>query len=394
MEESIKVCNTCGDVGKEDLLAFCKKCTKGAQHTYCMRVKLEKVPDSWTCEECTLREPTSSLMQEKVEKAARRMKGCLSETPLNLESIKGSKKIRLPYDGKSRTNDVRSTSHLKVKRHGDPLKDQQVKKSRAIETSFVEREKQKVRRSSIFHDNRKGKGPKLVSDSMSLNSLISGKSNTTCSKVLLADAYGLHDPTTCLLISDSGVNARKNAKETISSGDSLFSGSSFRNLDVVESSEKLDHKLQSDHNTHKDSDCPSINKKKKSQQAEDPIEATRAIIKGPAFDEWSRLSDTTLIEEARLLYGLLKPDLHSSWTGKFQIHNIEGIARTCDGFQANLSTFCSEKILDFVNSLPEIIILEELPRLRIWFSLFMGNQVTKEHIDLYFFAKDVNRFVW
>lgn len=285
--------------------------------------------------------------------------------------------------------------------------------------------KQKVGRNPVFHD-RKGKGPKLISDSKSLNSLISEKSNTS-SKLLLADAYGLHNPTPCLLISDSGVNARKNGKETISSGDSLFSGSSFHNLDVVESSEKLDHRLQSDQNTHKDSDCPNINKKNRSQQVEDPIEAAKVIIKDPAFDEWSRLIDTILIEETRPLHGHLKPDSHPSWTyvsfclflfnylslstvwvycyamkfliffhhdsyrGKFQIHNIEGIARTCDGFQANLSTFCSVKILEFVNSLPEIIILEEIPQSRISFSLFMGNQVTKEHIDLYFFA-NVNRF--
>ncbi|XP_058778114.1 uncharacterized protein LOC131652303 isoform X2 [Vicia villosa] len=347
MEELIKVCDTCGNVGRKYLLALCKKCTDGAQHTYCMRVKLEKVPDYWTCEECTPRD-------------VRRRKGRLSKTPLNLDDSmlkSGSSKLKMKAE-------LGKAGCLK---------------------------KQKVGRNPVSHDDRKGKGPKLVSDSMSLNSLISEKSNTS-SKVLLADAYGLHNPTPCLLISDSGVNARKNGKETISSGDSLFSGSSFRNLDVVESSEKLDHKLQSDQNTHKDSDCPNINMKNRSQQVEDPIEVARVIIKDPAFDEWSRLIDTILIEEARPLHDHLKPDLHSSWTGRFQIHNIEGIARTCDGFQANLSTFCSVKILDFVNSLPEIIILEEIPRSRIWFSLFMGNQVTKEHIDLYFFAKDVNSY--
>lgn len=31
--QQIKVCDTCGDVGKEDLLACCKKCTEGAHHT-------------------------------------------------------------------------------------------------------------------------------------------------------------------------------------------------------------------------------------------------------------------------------------------------------------------------------------------------------------------------
>lgn len=81
------------------------------------------------------------------------------------------------------------------------------------------------------------------------------------------------------------------------------------------------------------------------------------------------------------------------YRGKFQIHSSEGIARTCDGFQAHLSTCPSVKVLEVVYKLPEIIILEELPRLRIWPSQFMGAQVTMENIDLHFFAKDVNRLV-
>ncbi|PUZ40007.1 hypothetical protein GQ55_9G389300 [Panicum hallii var. hallii] len=53
----VNVCDICGDVGREYLLATCTRCLEGAEHTYCMRVKLDKVPDGeWLCEECQLRE--------------------------------------------------------------------------------------------------------------------------------------------------------------------------------------------------------------------------------------------------------------------------------------------------------------------------------------------------
>ncbi|XP_040384059.1 uncharacterized protein LOC102719988 isoform X2 [Oryza brachyantha] len=56
----VNVCDICGDVGREYLLATCTRCLEGAEHTYCMRVKLEKVPDGeWLCEECQLKEDQS-----------------------------------------------------------------------------------------------------------------------------------------------------------------------------------------------------------------------------------------------------------------------------------------------------------------------------------------------
>lgn len=90
-----------------------------------------------------------------------------------------------------------------------------------------------------------------------------------------------------------------------------------------------------------------------------------------------------------------------SYRGKFHISNRHGIERTYDGhviertydgFQAHLSTCHAVEVINFVSSFPEIITLDELPRSSIWPSQFRA-QVTKEDIGLYFFAKDVNRFV-
>ncbi|KAE9618121.1 putative histone acetyltransferase chromatin regulator PHD family [Lupinus albus] len=74
-EEEIRVCDTCGDAGFEDCLATCNKCDDGAEHIYCMPVKMPEVPKGqWTCQECMPREGTGKLVQVKLEEATRRSK--------------------------------------------------------------------------------------------------------------------------------------------------------------------------------------------------------------------------------------------------------------------------------------------------------------------------------
>ncbi|CAM8941428.1 unnamed protein product [Rhodiola kirilowii] len=57
VEHDVNICDICGDAGREDLLATCSGCSDGAEHTYCMQEKMDKVPDGeWFCEECRLAE--------------------------------------------------------------------------------------------------------------------------------------------------------------------------------------------------------------------------------------------------------------------------------------------------------------------------------------------------
>ncbi|CAA7403831.1 unnamed protein product [Spirodela intermedia] len=66
LEDDVKVCDICGDAGREDLLAICSRCSDGAEHTYCMRVMLGKLPEgNWLCEECTIKD----MATFKVEKS-------------------------------------------------------------------------------------------------------------------------------------------------------------------------------------------------------------------------------------------------------------------------------------------------------------------------------------
>ncbi|KAE9612834.1 putative chromatin regulator PHD family [Lupinus albus] len=67
----VQSCDICGDAGREDLLAICSICSDGAEHTYCMRVMLQKVPKGdWLCEECQFAEETEKLRLDVEEKKA------------------------------------------------------------------------------------------------------------------------------------------------------------------------------------------------------------------------------------------------------------------------------------------------------------------------------------
>ncbi|KAG0572388.1 hypothetical protein KC19_VG091000 [Ceratodon purpureus] len=55
--EDVKVCDTCGNAGYEELLALCSSCNEGAEHTYCMRIQMDSLPDGdWFCESCQMKQ--------------------------------------------------------------------------------------------------------------------------------------------------------------------------------------------------------------------------------------------------------------------------------------------------------------------------------------------------
>ncbi|CAH2072587.1 unnamed protein product, partial [Thlaspi arvense] len=69
VEHDVKVCDICGDAGREDLLAICSGCSDGAEHTYCMRERLNEVPEGdWLCEECKFAEEAEKQKQEAKRK--------------------------------------------------------------------------------------------------------------------------------------------------------------------------------------------------------------------------------------------------------------------------------------------------------------------------------------
>ncbi|XP_041013046.1 uncharacterized protein LOC121256342 isoform X2 [Juglans microcarpa x Juglans regia] len=81
VEQDVKVCDICGDAGREDLLAICSRCSDGAEHTYCMRKMLRKVPEGdWLCEECKSAEEDSENQKQGSEIEGKRTEKVSSST--------------------------------------------------------------------------------------------------------------------------------------------------------------------------------------------------------------------------------------------------------------------------------------------------------------------------
>ncbi|KAK7825497.1 lysine-specific demethylase lid [Quercus suber] len=93
LEYEMRVCDICGDAGREELLAICSKCSDGAEHIYCMCVVLDKVPEgNWLCKECMLEEKIEKGDQHKDQKAARTSKASFMHK--SMESSGNSSTLR------------------------------------------------------------------------------------------------------------------------------------------------------------------------------------------------------------------------------------------------------------------------------------------------------------
>lgn len=130
----VRVCDICGDVGREALLALCSKCTDGAEHIYCMRIKMDTVPDGdWMCEECM------STQEPKRQKQA---EGEKSDHPANasyLEEVnRGLVKnhSRVEHTDEMRIKDSRKVSCLSGKRPGSDRDEGRVIKRRSLDGSM------------------------------------------------------------------------------------------------------------------------------------------------------------------------------------------------------------------------------------------------------------------
>lgn len=136
VEHDVKVCDICGDAGREDLLAVCSRCSDGAEHTYCMREMREKVPeDEWLCEECKFNKETEKQNQDKVEivdeNEKKQFSGCTNTVPTDLFVNLDTK----DSDEGNRTNKASPIAQVSRKRPADHLDAAPAAKVQAHETS-------------------------------------------------------------------------------------------------------------------------------------------------------------------------------------------------------------------------------------------------------------------
>lgn len=89
----VKVCDICGDAGREELLAVCSRCSDGAEHTYCMRKMMRKIPEGdWLCEECQLNDDAERKKLQGPEKLSATAKEYKFEEDTELKKVLRSEK--------------------------------------------------------------------------------------------------------------------------------------------------------------------------------------------------------------------------------------------------------------------------------------------------------------
>lgn len=135
VEQDVKVCDICGDTGREDLLAICSRCSDGAEHTYCMRERLDTVPEGdWLCEECKLDEEIETQKEDKYEKDDKNGKNQFLGH-VNTHSLVNSDAKESDFEGNL---DIRvgASTDIGSKRPLDNAETASLAKRQALETSL------------------------------------------------------------------------------------------------------------------------------------------------------------------------------------------------------------------------------------------------------------------
>lgn len=111
----VRVCDICGDVGREAFLALCSMCSDGAEHTYCMTPKMEKVPEGdWLCEDCMLMQQPKKQRQAVAQTSDNSSKpSCLKELSQGSPTMNSA----VQHFAKRRTKPLSKASCLSEKRH-------------------------------------------------------------------------------------------------------------------------------------------------------------------------------------------------------------------------------------------------------------------------------------
>ncbi|CAJ1943099.1 unnamed protein product [Sphenostylis stenocarpa] len=259
---------------------------------------------------------------------------------------------------------------------------------------------QNVEKNIAMHDTRKGGNLGLLSKSVSFDNASLVKLNGTGSEVIVEDAYppvvfknssSAEDTKTTKGKHVSGVVAAKSKNRTTSCNKTSLSGSNHGRLDAVQGCGQVDPKLQPNSpKAHKNLICLDKDKKNENWQDGKRTEAV-TVMKLHELCNRHGCDKKSQFEAANLPEDFPIPSLVYTWNGMFLIHRVEGIVSTRVGMQAYVSTCASEEVLAVVGRLPDIVVLEELPLLKMWPSQSVESQATEENIAVYFFEKDFHR---
>ncbi|KAG8647945.1 uncharacterized protein LOC110622611 isoform X4 [Manihot esculenta] len=370
LEHDVKVCDICGDAGREDLLAICSKCSDGAEHTYCMREMLQKVPEGdWLCEECKLAEETENQRQGSDAEAKRTNKSSApSSGKRHLETMEvaspskrqaveasfGSPKSSSPSRtaALSRDSSVKGLDKGKVK----PAHPISFVNHSSFDSPRVQAPKGTLLKSNSFNTfnskpkvklvdevpqnqkcSREGRSPdvkvgtaRMISKSMSFRSMNSGRSNATESKVkMLSSKYSQAQDVKALKQAKerNAFESKSSSKLDRPIGSSLTTSS---NVCVSKVGQKLtphgDSVMSSSTSNNKESNTSQSDGKLGSSSrsissiahkgAEIPVTSVRPL---PA----NGVCSASVEQKLNQVSAKDEPSLNSSWTAERPYNNVE-----------------------------------------------------------------------
>ncbi|XP_006663986.1 uncharacterized protein LOC102709889 isoform X1 [Oryza brachyantha] len=166
--EDVKVCDICGDVGAEEKLAVCGRCSDGAEHTYCMRVMMQEVPkDDWLCETCH-NEVENEKRKTNIETSELKVGGFKGQSfvgPIN-------KSVNTANSSSSKNVVVAETMGSKVSDRGYEMNCGNKRKDGDAGITSLARQNPLSRESSFKLDTNKGKNlAGHISTTLTCNSL-------------------------------------------------------------------------------------------------------------------------------------------------------------------------------------------------------------------------------
>ncbi|KAL9256971.1 ASI1-immunoprecipitated protein 2-like protein [Drosera capensis] len=415
----VRVCDICGDVGREELLAVCSRCGDGAEHIYCMRVKLDKPPEgNWMCEECV-----TSEEQMQSGAAAGKSAGSPKVSPLGKEQP-GSGEMGFAIQ------DSGNRKQPSTKRSGSNLQSSSVKRRffhRSLSTIMTKRDLQET--AALMKLNSSEYPP--------LSALVSQKSGAEGRKVPHFSNKFLHDglqvsgwpslkrsytmtANTSLPTSPRsrlGIARIEGKKRPAFLGNTTFkreimpkASANGKKMTGVETRKVpgtagcFDHKasnpghisaaVASRHST------PSgrVNGPVGTVGSSGAIKAKRSCndILTAASSHFKK-ADNVRMETTRpvermcpsvVIPSSVYPEPDRIWRGVFKCEKGGKVPRYCDGIQAHLSSCASPKVPEVVLKFPLEIHLSGIPRVDAWPIQLQKNGASDDHIALYFFAED------
>ncbi|BBH02902.1 RING/FYVE/PHD zinc finger superfamily protein, partial [Prunus dulcis] len=360
-EDDVKVCDICGDTGREELLATCSRCIDGAEHIYCMQVMMEKVPgDDWMCEDCMHMEESEKQNHNYV-KAERVVKGSsLSGIRKNYKNVDASEfKNRLSMKSKCarveiKTGKAGSTPSIAGKGTTVNAEAVSVSKRRALETSVKLPRVPSFCSKTVLHKD----ASKKELDKKKIKATTDVISGDRSSSSYLKNAY-------LPITSDKSDKFRLQMQ--LRKG-ALLKSKSFNVIDS-----KVKGKLSDEGGVqkHKFVNNNATDDNKKKNMPAQCVNLCPLIMPG----------------QTAQIVPIQKLKCHT--ISRTRRNRRLQIKRTL------LSTFvycASPKVLEVVPKLPQKMLVEEVPRLSTWPTQFVRNHPTEDNIALYFFAEDLESY--